>query len=469
MKFWLLGSLCVTVYSAISCSPPSAVIDPVLQRVPVSIELSETKLSLSAGDSVQIVAAPLDQRGEAIDGIVIAWASADSSTASLGSQTNNSVFVKGQIAGTTTISATVGDVSASATAAVLGDVDLPPLDSVVTPAPSDLSPVVAAYEAAVATGAEYRWIEDQDLAVQKRTYYDRSYAWFALEQPDRGEADQAAVMAEFVIPNNGQLPPRHHEPDGLVERYMRTGDASLLTTLEQLAYNITRLYVNKGYVDCLDPDRCRWEGRIQERALLTTMAADALSVPDARLDYRAAADRTKEGIISTQNPDGSWTPPGPGLERVCCPGTYASTNFMAAAAMSGLIRYAEYYGEDVARIQETVEAGAEWLWATQWRSDGSFNYWSDYGVGGPGPSPTPDLTMMFVDGFGWLYVQTNDPSWRDRGDRIFTAAVENKVQFERDINLHKQFSQFIRNSWRYLHFRDGRDLSHLLSPIEVHR
>jgi hypothetical protein len=219
-------------------------------------------------------------------------------------------------------------------------------------------------------------------------------------------------------------------------------------------------------VDCTD--RCAWEGRIQERALLVTMAADAMNVPNARHDYRAAARRTKDGILSTQNADGSWTPPDPSYESTSNPGTYVSSNFMSAAAMSALMRYAEYYGDDVEAIQASVERGAEWLWTTQWRSDGSFNYWSDWAVGGQGPKATADLNMLFVDIFGWLYKQTGDETWIARGDEIFSEGVRQRIRLDSG-SAHKHYNQYIRSAWRYLYYRQGYSLDHIRNPTEVHR
>jgi hypothetical protein len=331
---------------------------------------------------------------------------------------------------------------------------------------ADFAAIAMEWEESARQAADARWSADRNVPAQTRSYYDRSYAWYVLGYADRAEEIQQAYMVEYVDRIRGAAPPRHQEPDGLVERYLRTGDALLLVSLENMADHLTRLFINKGWVDC--SAECSWEGRIQERALLVTMAADAMNVPNPRHDYRAAARRTKDGILSTQNADGSWTPPDDSYEIVSKPGSYVSTNFMSAAAMSALMRYAEYYGEDVPAIVAAVGKGAEWLWTTQWRTDGSFNYWSDWGAGGDGPNATSDLNMLFVDVFGWLYKQTGDEKWIARGDEIFTEGVRQRLALGSG-NYHKHYNQYIRSAWRYLYFRQGYSLDHIQNPTEVHR
>ena len=140
---------------------------------------------------------------------------------------------------------------------------------------------------------------------------------------------------------------------------------------------------------------------------------------------------------------------------------------MSRIAMSALIRYAEYYDDDVANIQAAVDLGMEWMWTTQWRDgsgvDQSFNYASAAFPTG-GVDQSVDLNMLGVDVFGWLWFKTGDTKWITRGDLIFKAALDNAT-YNSGV---KQFNQFFRNSWRYLYYRDGYDISALANTTEVH-
>ncbi len=320
----------------------------------------------------------------------------------------------------------------------------------------------ASYNTAFDVAGDIRWAADAALGAWDRTYYDRSYFWYALGEPARGDVDQQNLMDTYWDANGSSLPPRAWEPDGLIEHYLRNSDANLLNSLRDLAAVAQMFLAN--YVDGYG-----WEGRIQERALLVFMAADAMNVTPT-YDWRESARTVKNAILTTQNPDGSWTPPNSAYTAFD-PNTghdgdgQVSSNFMSVAGMSGLLRYAEYYDDDVANILATVDLGAEWLWTTQWRvADQSFNYWSAAAGGGMDSDGVP-LNMMFVDVFGWLYYKTGDAKWITRGDQIFVGAL-NSASYNAN---WKQFNQFFRNSWRYLYYRDGYDISILQNPIEVHR
>ena len=349
--------------------------------------------------------------------------------------------------GTTNFEVEVTSAARTATKALAITVQLP-----------DFTQATNNYLAGFATAGDIRWAADAGDHAASRTYYDRSYAWYAFGETARGDADQQDLMDTYWDPNNGILPPRHWAPDGLVEHYLRSGDAALLESLRQTAVHATSSFINKGWVG-----GGSWEGRIQERALLVTMAADAMGVTQT-FDWREEARVVKDAILATQNADGSWTPPGSGYTSVNT-GEQVSTNFMSAIAMSSLIRYAEYYDDDVANIRQTVDDGMEWMWTTQWVSaGGGFKYYSDQAPGG-GPGAAPDLNMLFVDVFGWLYYKTGDTKWITRGDEIFQAAVTRATY---NVGV-KHFNQFFRNSWRYLYYRDGYDISTLQNPTEAHR
>ena len=320
------------------------------------------------------------------------------------------------------------------------------------------------YLAAFATYGDIRWAADAGLPASTITYYDRSYFWYAFGEVARGDADQQYLVDTVWDPNNGEVPPRLWEPDGLVEHYLRNSDANLLETLRLLG-----VYAQIYYSNYIAASGIHWEGRIQERGILVMMAADALGVEQSE-DWQARATLFKDAVLAAQNADGSWTPPDPAYTALSPPtghdgGGQVSTNFMAAAAMSALTRYAEYYNDDVANIQAAVDLGMEWMWTTQWRpADQSFNFFSAQSSNGD-PTDAVDLNMLFVDVFGWLYFKTGDTKWITRGDQIFKGGLDNSTYN----NGIKQFNQFFRNSWRYLYYRDGYDYPILQNPTEVHR
>ncbi len=333
----------------------------------------------------------------------------------------------------------------------------------VTSSLPDFSTETADYEDRLEPEGNTRWVADAGQPAEERTYYDRSYAWYIFGKPSRGDSDQQAYLDEYIDPFDS--PPRNWEPDGLMEHYQRSGDAALLTSLKKLGDQavpfIDQFMLETG---------AQWEGRIQERGLLNFMCCDAMNISESSHDWSALADQVKDAIIASQHKDdeglpdyanGMWSPPHSDYTSSNT-GLQVSTNFMSCAAMSALTRYYEYYGTDLAAIQATVDLGCEWMWTTQWRESGDgFNYFSDNAVTGA-PIPAPDLNMMMVDIFGWLYTKTNDTKWITRGDRIFQGALDSAF-----INAMKHYNQFVRSGWRYLYYRDGYDISHIDNPIEV--
>ena len=61
----------------------------------------------------------------------------------------------------------------------------------------------------------------------------------------------------------------------------------------------------------------------------------------------------------------------------------------------------------------------------------------------------PDLNNLIVSGFGWVYRQTGDATYRTHGDQAFAASVANAW-----LDGTKQFNEQYTDSPRYL--RDRR-------------
>lgn len=341
----------------------------------------------------------------------------------------------------------------------------PPVDEPVEPPVDSDFPASALFFDKLAGIAQWRIDADADVNSWTRTYYDRPYGFFAsnLGLESQAVIDAEAVYEDYFGRHNGGVPPRMMIPDFMAEMAMRTGDPKWGVLIENMANYATRFFSPDGnYISGSNS-----EGRIQERCLLAVMAADAIDVPNPRHDYRAVARQYMEAILATQNADGSWTPPGDAYTANDGSGQ-ASTNFMSAAAMSALIRYAVVYGENVDAILDCVSRGADWLWANEWRpQDGAFNYYSKQTPNG-GPGAAHALTLLYPEVWGWLYAATGTPKWREQGDEIFTRGVENAPGLRRETGLTKHFNQAIRGAWRYLYWRDGFDLAHILNPTEIH-
>lgn len=126
--------------------------------------------------------------------------------------------------------------------------------------------------------------------------------------------------------------------------------------------------------------------------------------------------------------------------------------FMGGLTANALIAVQEHTPDG--RIPPAVETLADWLWDNMWVADvdnsgyGAFKYVNRSVSGVGGPSPAPDLNMLIAPMYGWLYKETGETRFRDRGDKIFAGGAQLA-------SLHngKAFNQNYRASFDYLRWR----------------
>ena len=65
------------------------------------------------------------------------------------------------------------------------------------------------------------------------------------------------------------------------------------------------------------------------------------------------------------------------------------------------------------------------------------------------PNPAaPDLNLLIAPAFAWMYQQTGDTTYRDRGDQIFAGGVKGAISTD-----GKQFNQNYMWSFDYVKWR----------------
>lgn len=125
--------------------------------------------------------------------------------------------------------------------------------------------------------------------------------------------------------------------------------------------------------------------------------------------------------------------------------------FMFALTSEALIRY--YEATNDPRVLPALKTGADWIWEHAWvASDRSFCYEYLPSVAGNNcTAGAPDLNLLIVPVYGWIYAQTGDSTYITKGDQIFSGGVEGAW-----LAQGKQFSQNYRWSMEYLKWRDQR-------------
>lgn len=103
--------------------------------------------------------------------------------------------------------------------------------------------------------------------------------------------------------------------------------------------------------------------------------------------------------------------------------------FMGSITAQGLIYYYLYVSQD-SRIIPALITLANYTWDSCWKADAgawgqgkSFLYTDRFVVNSDDTSTAPDLNMLIVPTYGFLWKYTGTQTWRDRGDLIWEGGV----------------------------------------------
>lgn len=309
-----------------------------------------------------------------------------------------------------------------------------------------MGPVFASYERSFVQHAEPHWRNERDQW-SGANYYDRAliYYTFWVRTGNPTYFNRASLLAlnyrtDYLEANKYATSPHWSQPEGLEQHYLLTGD-------EQSRFAIARVAEQFVPLQMGDTLNIPWtETRIQARTLQGLYLAWRLNAQGPKkVDLAAVLDRKLKRVLEIQRPDGSTGWP------VTC---YHSLNYMHGLLNDQLINIYTNYRADTA-IVSYVKRNVDYLWRTQWvQGAGAFKYLSGrcqrnaQGEDVGGMNPTPDLNMLFVTGFGWLYQMTGDVSYRQAGDQIFDGGVRGAYW-----PGSKQFNQTFTSSYKYLALR----------------
>jgi hypothetical protein len=278
-------------------------------------------------------------------------------------------------------------------------------------------------------------------------YYDRAlfhWAWWVrtgdAKYWQRAVYYMMAYRENYMRPNGYRVQPHNMQIEGFELHYLLTGDAESWYGVGEMA---DMLASPTGWLGRIDENIPDWmEGRIKSRILLGLLTAYRLE--HTKHDYRALSKEAVDRILRTQQSDGAFRDWGLCNEQL---------NYM-----TGLINevFAKYYDlvEADSRIPASMEKSLAFMWNTQWKSaDGGFAYLSGgscSGVGSHGEGK-PDLNQIIAHGYGWMYRQTKNRTYRDRGDVIFNEGV-NRAWFGSSTftTADKQWNESYRSSYQYL-------------------
>jgi hypothetical protein len=333
--------------------------------------------------------------------------------------------------------------------------------------------------------AEVHWSK-QGAAWEQANYYDRAaiyYVWWArtgrstyLERANALALDyRRNYLEKAAMPYTYNASTYWHMPLGLALHYLVTGDEkSRLAvgysaewvggphTLRELDKKTTMPLPSTARTQSpiggslpstitVGTAENRWRARVLQAYVLSHAIAAPQGGPATKQvgtvpgTWAEKAKVALDKILSIQNPDGSYRDEQSGG---------AEKPFMDGLLNDALILYYQFVARDP-RIISAVRRNLDYNWANTWLGD-SFAYyeWSYTSPVDPswagGRYAAGDLNGLLVGAFGWVYAQTKDVKYRDRGDEIFSTITSAYL------GGSKQFNQSYASSYRYLVYRTGQ-------------
>lgn len=244
------------------------------------------------------------------------------------------------------------------------------------------------------------------------TYYDALEAfWKAYDKT--GDATylnyldraQAAYATYYVDPNNGNVPGYWSFTHGLKQEYLRRADSAARTSLVSLSTNAAYHRDTPDTTAELEDDLLS-----RENAYAGMAHINAELCGEAR---RSRLTTLKDNALSQ-------------IDQWCTSLTAGYFRpFMGALTARFLIYYYTYIEADPAIVTALATMG-DYMHSTCWVGASSSWTYTDRNVGSTDPvdlDPQPDLNLLIVPYLGWLWWQTGDQKWKDRGDAAFDGGV----------------------------------------------
>jgi hypothetical protein len=241
---------------------------------------------------------------------------------------------------------------------------------------------------------------------------------------------------DYLEANNYASSAHWLQIEGIELHYLLTGDEASRVAVGKVADVFNVGY----YMNHLSDLSAQMDNRMQARTLMALLTAWKLHAESQYgADWATLLPKALTGILASQDAAGAYR-----FMQIQCGN---NKPFMVGLLNDALIKYHTYFSAD-ARIQAAIQKSDDYMWANDWNSgEQAFVYLDGHCPGDEG-GPAPDLNNLVATSYGWIYRQTGNTLYRDRGDQIFGGAVAKAW-----INGSKQFNQQYTSSFRYLAYR----------------
>ena len=235
---------------------------------------------------------------------------------------------------------------------------------------------------------------------------------------------------DYTTTRNGYVPGWRMFTKGLRMAYERTGDPSYRDAVVALSQHSPYASPNVGGI--LE------EGGIRETSYLLNAQVDAERLGEPRNPVMAKTASYLIGHFQILFRDGTYS---------------LHQTFFDGLGAEALINYYELTADP--RVPSVVKSMLDWIWTKGWDQNTCKLV---YNPEPAGPKCTDgcqsygtEWLNMIVPAFGWYYHTTGDRTYRDRGDILWSHALDTDISYSGKI-----FSQNFRWSFDYLYWRDGR-------------
>ncbi len=222
----------------------------------------------------------------------------------------------------------------------------------------------------------------------------------------------------YVFALNGKVPGWRIFPHGLYLHYKHTGDEKSKEAALFLSQKSAFAQAGGGPHEKLS----------RETAYCINAYLTAESLGEQRHPMLEQAVEYALGHIQqwfVQNTSPNWAP------------------FMFGLTCEALIDYYNQVKKDP-RIPKAIQLGLDECWKRAWIEDKqAFFYRADNPDGA-----APTLNALVAPAFAWIYLQTGDVTYRNRGDKVFAGGVRGAY-----LDGGKQYSQNYRWSFDYIKWR----------------
>ena len=267
------------------------------------------------------------------------------------------------------------------------------------------------------------------------TYYDAEWVFYQIADytgdtswNSCAQAAEKVYRDQYVMPANGQTPGYWTFSHGLLDDYLRTNDAKSLQALNLLA-------TNASFASDATPLSYTESSEASRETAYAIMAY---------LNQEAAGGARRSRLAPLVNQALAH------IDQWCVSNTAPFVRpFMMALTSHALIQYQEAVGDP--RIVPAIKTAMDWAWDHTWLPDQQAFMYTDRVHSTGGMEAAPDLNLLIAPVYAWLYRQTGESRFLQRGDAIFAGGV--KAAF---LSGGKQFNQNYRRSIEFVKLRGGK-------------